>query len=280
MKLVGAHVSAAGGVRHAPLNARKIGASAFALFTRNQRQWHAPPYSGDEVAAFHENMALCGFQAGQVLPHDSYLINLAHPEAAMWDKSLAAFIDEMARCRQLGLVMLNFHPGSPLDSPRPAAVARVAEAINRALEAVAGVTAVIENTAGQGTTLGHRFEEIAALIHGVEDKSRVGVCLDTCHAFVAGYDLRQEAGYRGMMDDFDAHIGLGYLRALHLNDAKPGLGSRVDRHESLGRGKIGWPAFGFIMNDPRLDGLPMVLETVDEALWPQEIQELRRLVSF
>ncbi|MBF0612844.1 MAG: deoxyribonuclease IV [Magnetococcales bacterium] len=279
MKRVGAHVSISGGVSQAPLNAHKLAATAFALFTRNQRQWNAPPYPEKEVVAFHDNLAHCGYAPRHVLPHDSYLINLAHPEEENRQKSFRAFVDEMDRCRQLGLVLLNFHPGSPLDGDREAGITRVAECLNRALEQVAGVTAVIENTAGQGSSLGHRFEEIAQIIQGVEDKSRVGVCLDTCHTFVAGYDLRKEADYQRTMTLFDETIGLGYLRGMHLNDSKPDLGSRLDRHESLGKGKLGWEPFRLIMNDPRLDDIPLVLETVDETLWAEEIRLLYRLVE-
>lgn len=278
MKYIGAHVSAAGGVENAPLNAAAIGATAFALFTKNQRQWVAKPLTAASIDAFRANCAAHGFAPHQVLPHDSYLINLGHPDAAALEKSRTAFIDEMQRCEQLGLCYLNFHPGSHLDQiPVDACLARIAESINLALDATSGVTAVIENTAGQGTNLGHRFEHLAAIIDGVADKSRVGVCLDTCHTFAAGYDLRTSAACAATFAEFERIVGFGYLRGVHLNDAKSGFDSRVDRHQSLGRGNIGIEPFRFIMNDARFDGVPMVLETIDPDLWPDEIRLLHDL---
>ncbi len=278
MKRVGAHVSAAGGVQNAPLNAMEIGARAFALFTKNQRQWRARPLDDGQIEQFHLNMQKGGFRPVDVLPHDSYLINLGHPDAEKRQRSLDAFVDELQRCRQLGLVYLNFHPGSHLrliDEER--CLDLVAESLNRALEATEGVTAVIENTAGQGSNLGYCFEHLAYLIDRVEDRSRIGVCLDTCHAFVAGYDLRTEADYRETMCRFEEIVGFEYLKAMHLNDAKPGLGSRVDRHQSIGRGELGEAPFRFVMQDERMEEMPLILETIDSALWPQEI---RRLYGF
>lgn len=275
MKYVGAHVSASGGVENAPLNAQKIGAKAFALFTKNQRQWKAKPLSEESIAAFRENLQKTGISPEQVLPHDSYLINLGHPEREGLEKSRAAFLDEMQRCEQLGLKLLNFHPGAHLNKcSEEESLATVADSINLALEQTEGVTAVIENTAGQGTTLGYRFEHLAAIIDGVEDKSRVGVCLDTCHTFTAGYDLRSEEACEKTFAEFDRIVGFNFLRGMHLNDSKPELGSRVDRHESLGKGKIGLECFRYIMNDPRFDAIPLVLETIDESLWPEEIRLL------
>lgn len=276
MKRIGAHVSAAGGVENAPLNAAAIGATAFALFTKNQRQWKAKPLTEKSIAAFQENCGAHGFLPAHILPHDSYLINLGHPEAEGLAKSREAFVDEMARVRQLGLDRLNFHPGSHLKKMDEAAcLARIAESINLAHREVDGVCAVIENTAGQGTNLGYRFEHLRDIIDQVEDKSRVGVCLDTCHAFTAGYDLRTKEACDETFARFDEVVGFSYLKGMHLNDAKPELGKRVDRHASLGKGTLGLAVFGYVMNDPRFDELPMVLETPDVSLWEEELLLLR-----
>ncbi len=280
MKYIGAHVSIAGGVENAPENARAIGATAFALFTKNQRQWKAKPLEEKQIALFKERCAAYGYTPEQILPHDSYLINLGAPEEESLEKSRAAFEDEMARCEQLGLKYLNFHPGSHKKMiSQEACLARIAESVNRALEKTSGVIAVIENTAGQGSNLGWRFEHLAAIIDGVEDKSRIGVCLDTCHTFSAGYDIRTPEAYEKTMSEFEQVVGFKYLCGMHLNDAKPELGSRVDRHESIGKGQIGLEAFRLIMNDPRMDGIPLVLETIDESLWAEEIKLLYSLVD-
>ncbi len=279
MKYIGAHVSAAGGVENAPLNAKKIGATAFALFTKNQRQWAAKPLTDESISRFKENCQTAGYTPDQVLPHDSYLINLGHPEAAGLEKSRTAFIDEMSRCEQLGLKYLNFHPGSHLKKhSEDACLATIAESINLALARTRGVTAVIENTAGQGTNMGHRFDHLADIIDGVEDQSRVGICLDTCHTFSAGYDLTTPDGYETTLAHFDAVVGLSYLRGLHLNDGKKTLGSRVDRHESLGKGTLGLETFRMIMNDPRFDGIPLILETPDDDCWAEEIRMLKEMM--
>lgn len=275
MKRVGAHISAAGGVQNAPLNAIEIGARAFALFTKNQRQWQAKPLTDEQIEVFQLNMQKGGFRPSDVLPHDSYLINLGHPEAEKRQKSLDAFIGELNRCRQLGLIYLNFHPGSHLRLiDEDGCLNLIAESLNRALEATEGVTAVIENTAGQGSNLGYRFEHLAHLIEHVEDKSRIGVCLDTCHAFTAGYDLRTQDTYAETMQAFEEIVDFKYLKAMHLNDSKPELGRRVDRHESIGKGKLGTDPFRFIMQDERMDEMPLILETIDSSLWPQEISLL------
>jgi deoxyribonuclease-4 len=280
MKYIGAHVSAAGGVQNAPLNAKRIGATAFALFTKNQRQWAAKPLTEEEIRGFKDNCREAGYAPGQILPHDSYLINLGHPDPDGLEKSRAAFIDEMRRCEQLGLKYLNFHPGSHLDRmPEAACLARIAESINLALEQTRGVIAVIENTAGQGTNLGHRFEHLAAIIEGVHDRSRVGVCLDTCHSFSAGYDLVTPAGYKATLERFDDVVGFSFLKGLHLNDGKKAMGSRVDRHESIGEGTLGLEAFRLIMNDPHFDGIPMILETPDDSRWAEEIRLLMGMVN-
>lgn len=277
-KHIGAHVSASGGICNAILNAEAIGANAFALFTRNQRSWTSKPLAADEIAAFKTLLAERGFEPRFVLPHDSYLINLGCPDEENLLKSRNAFLDEMTRCDQLGLPMLNFHPGSHLNKiSEEQCLDQIAEEINLALSKTVQVCAVIENTAGQGTNLGHTFAQIARIISGVNDKSRVGVCIDTCHTFAAGYDISNEMGYAFTFDEFDQLIGRQYLRAVHLNDCKKGCGSRVDRHESLGDGALGQHFFEMLMNDSRFDDIPIILETPDPTRWPQEIQWLRSL---
>jgi deoxyribonuclease IV len=278
MKRVGAHVSAGGGVENAPLNAKKIGAKAFALFTKNQRQWKAKTLTNDNIEKFRQNCEDAGYLPEHVLPHDSYLINLGHPEKEGLGKSRDAFLDEMQRCEQLGLKLLNFHPGSHLKKiEEDACLKRIAESINIALDKTKGVSAIIENTAGQGTNMGFKFEHLAAIIDNVEDKKRVGVCLDTCHTFTAGYDLRTKKAFKTTMDEFDKLVGFKYLSAMHLNDSKPDLGARVDRHQSIGKGKLGVEPFRFIMNDKRFDEIPMVLETIDDTIWAEEIKLLYSL---
>lgn len=275
MKYIGAHVSSSGGVENAPINAFNIGAKAFALFTKNQRQWVSAPLSEKSIEQFRANCKKYGFEPWQILPHDSYLINLGHPEDEGLDKSRLAFVDEMQRCEQLGLDRLNFHPGSHLDKiDTHSCLLRIAESINIALQETKGVTAVIENTAGQGTNLGYQFEHLRTIIDNVDDKSRVGVCIDTCHAFTSGYDLRTLDAFNNTFKSFDEIIGFNYLRGLHINDSKKDLATRVDRHDSLGMGFIGIDTFRFIMNDQRFDNIPLILETPDEERWPEEIKML------
>jgi deoxyribonuclease-4 len=295
MKFVGAHVSASGGVDNAPLNAIKIGAKAFALFVKNQRQWSAKPLEEKMIESFKNNLKASGIAPKYVLPHDSYLINLGNPDIEKLEKSREAFIEEIRRCDQLGLVLLNFHPGSHLvkvgkrdpeyaDKIMEAELTcldLIAESMNIAIEETnnLNVKLVIENTAGQGTNLGYRFEHLGHLVNNIKDKSRVGVCLDTCHTFTSGYDLRTREAYDTTMDEFEKIVGFKYLSAMHLNDSKPKLGSRVDRHHSLGEGEIGWDAFKFIMNDPRMDDIPLVLETIDDTIWDREIEALYNLIE-
>lgn len=275
-KYIGAHVSSAGGVENAPLNAKEIGANAFALFTRNQRQWFPKPLTDESIEAFKENLKSAGFTPEHVLPHASYLINLGSPREEVMKKSRHALTDEMERAAQLGLLMVNFHPGANLGETSVAdCLAQIAEGINIALERTEGVTAVIENTAGQGSNLGYVFDQIAEIIDGVDDKSRVGVCLDTCHATAAGYDILTSEGYEAMMKEYEEVIGLKYLRGMHLNDSKKGVSSRVDRHESLGDGEIGLELFRTIMRDPRTDDIPLILETPNPDRWTEEIALLR-----
>ncbi len=280
MKYIGAHVSASGGVENAIKNAKEIGATAFALFTKNQRQWIAPELTPSQITLFRDLMAKEGFSAGQILPHDSYLINLGHPDSDGLEKSRDSFFEEMRRCELLGLDRLNFHPGSHLKRiDEEGSLQRIAESINMALDRSRGVTAVLENTAGQGSNLGYKFEHLAYIIDRVEDKSRVGVCLDTCHTFAAGYDLRTKEALDATFAEFDRIIGFGYLRGMHLNDAMRPLGSRIDRHSPLGDGEIGWECFRYIASDPRFDNIPLILETPDEARWAEEIAKLKEFAA-
>ena len=292
-KFVGAHVSASGGVFNAPKNAQEIGAKAFALFTKNQKRWDAKPLDTKTIDAFQKALDEAGILPKHVLPHDSYLINLGHPEEEKLIKSRNAFIDELERCAILGLDRLNFHPGSHLvkmtkkqkedaalvDEVEEKCLDVIAESINIALDKTKGVKAVIENTAGQGSNLGYKFEHLAHIIERVEDKSRVGVCIDTCHMFTAGYDIRTREAYDATWDAFGKIVGFEYLSGMHINDSKPPLGSRVDRHHSLGKGEIGLDAFRFIMNDERMDDIPLVLETIDESIWSEEIELLSSFID-
>jgi deoxyribonuclease IV len=280
MKYIGAHVSISGGVENAPQNAKNIGAKAFAMFTRNQRQWMSKPLSGKNIIQFKENCKSCGYDPEHILPHDGYLINLGHPEEAALEKSRIAFLEELKRCEQLGLQYLNFHPGSHLNKIDPdRCLERIAESINLALDRTAGITAVIENTAGQGTNVGHQFEHLARIIRNVRDKGRIGVCLDTCHVYSAGYDIKTATAFENTLQMFDTLVGIKYLKAMHLNDSKKIFGSRVDRHESIRKGSLGLEPFRFIMNDPRFDNIPLVLETPDPSIWEEEIKFLYGLIE-
>lgn len=276
MKFLGPHVSASGGVENAPLNAMAVGATAFALFTKNQRQWIAPPLTEKSIEAFKVNCEKAGIGADYILPHDSYLINLGQPDPESLEKSRNSFIEEMHRCEQLGLKMLNFHPGSHLKQiSLDECLRRVAESINIALDKTQGVMAVIENTAGQGSNVGFGFQHLASIIDRVEDKSRVGVCLDTCHTYSAGYDIKTEQGYAETFREFDETVGAHFLKAIHLNDTKKSLASRVDRHDSIGKGLLGLDFFQRFMKDPRFNNMPIILETPDENLWAEEIKMLQ-----
>lgn len=275
MKYVGAHVSAAGGVENAPVNANDIGAKSFALFTKNQRQWFSNPLTKASIKVFRENCEKYDYKPFQILPHDSYLINLGHPEKEPLEKSRASFLDEMQRCEQLGLDRLNFHPGSHLKTiSEEECMNRIAESINIVLDKTKGVTAVIENTAGQGTNIGYKFEQLRYLIDKVDDKSRVGICIDTCHAFTSGYNIKSPEGYAETFHLFDEIIGFNYLKGIHINDSKKELASRVDRHDNIGKGFLGEDVFRMIMNDARFDNMPIILETPEESLWQEEIKNL------
>lgn len=280
MKYIGAHVSASGGVENAPINAHSIGATAFAFFTKNQRQWIAPPLTDKSIEQFKANCEKFGYTDTQILPHDSYLINLGSPDGDGLQKSRNAFIDEMLRCEMLGLKYLNFHPGAHLNKvTEDECIKIIAESINIAIGKTEKVVAVIENTAGQGSNIGYRFEHLAQIIEQIDDKQRVGVCIDTCHAFAGGYDLHTREGYEKSFEDFGNIVGFRYLCGMHLNDAKKELGSRVDRHDSLGKGSLGIDTFKWIMQDSRFEGIPLILETPDDTIWAEEIKLLKEMIS-
>ncbi|MCK4541548.1 MAG: deoxyribonuclease IV [Spirochaetales bacterium] len=281
MKYIGAHVSASGGVENAPDRAKEIGANAFALFTRNQKRWVSPPLSEKSIASFGKNLISTGISARHVLPHDSYLINLGNPDPEKRERSAAAFLDELERVEILGLGLLNFHPGSHLrEIPETDCLDLIVQEMNNAIEKTKTAVLVIENTAGQGSNLGYTFEHLAYLIKGINSKERVGVCLDTCHLFASGYDLRDRKAYEKTMEEFDKTVGFSYLRGMHLNDCRSDFASRVDRHASIGEGMIGVDAFRFIINDSRLDNIPLILETPQPERWPEEIRLLRSFEGY
>ena len=267
MPLLGAHVSTSGGVDKAPANGKGLGCDAIQVFTRNQMQWRARPLSALEIAGFREGLKECGIQT--TVSHDSYLINLGSHEPVVLQKSLDAFADEIERCEQLGIPFLVFHPGSHVGAGEAAGLQRIADSLNTVLNLKPEykTQVLLENTAGQGSNLGYRFEQLADILAKTENPNRFGVCLDTCHLFASGYDLRTRSTYEATFDEFDAIVGLGRVKVFHLNDSKKSLGSRVDRHENIGKGELGLEPFRFLLNDPRFAGLAMLLETPggDEA---------------
>lgn len=280
MKRIGPHVSTSGGVQNAPLNAKSLNATAFGLFTKNQRRWAASPYEQATIVAFKDNCKQSGYDTGCILAHDSYLINIGNPNSEVRKRSYDAFIDEIKRCSQLGLKYLNMHPGSHIGlSNENDCLEIIADSINNALEETSGVSVVLETTAGQGSNVGYRFEQLAHIINQVEDKSRIGVCIDTCHIFAAGYDIRTDKTYSATMDEFEKIIGFHYLKGMHLNDSKGKLGSKLDRHHSIGKGELGVEPFHCIMNDSRMEEIPLILETIDENLWKGEIELLYSFVK-
>lgn len=280
MKYIGAHVSTEGGVANAPLEAIAIGAKSFALFTGSSNRWISKAISEEEAETFKDNCRRGGFKAEQILPHDNFLINLGSPDAQKLNLSRKSFLDEMKRCEQLGLTMLNFHPGSHVNEiEEEKCLDLIAESINITLDKTSGVTAVLESTAGQGSNLGHRFEHLAHIIDKIEDKTRIGVCIDTCHTYSAGYDLADDEGYARTWKEFDEIIGRDYLKALHLNDDLRKLGSRIDRHAEIGKGTLGMDFFKRLVNDPRFDNMPIILETPNPAIWPEEIKLLYQLIE-
>lgn len=272
MKYIGAHVSVNGGVSNAPVEANAIGGKAFAIFTGSSSRWVSKDIPDEEVKLFKQNCELYGYSPEVILPHDNFLINLGSPDKKKLHLSRRSFLDEMRRCQQLGLKYLNFHPGSHVNEmTEEQCLDLIAESLNGILEKTEGVTAVLENTAGQGSNLGYKFWQLAHIIDKVEDKSRIGVCIDTCHAYSAGYDLVTPEGYEQTWKEFDEVIGAKYLKGIHLNDDKRELSSRIDRHAKIGEGTLGKEFFIRFVNDPRFDNMPIILETPDEAAWPEEI---------
>lgn len=276
MKYLGAHIDNLPRVGEIPLMAKALGASAFAFCPVDPKLWRYPAYPDGEAARFSAECAECGYTPAQILPHASLLLNLCSPDARKLKLSRDSFTEQMRRVASLGLDRLNFHPGSHMrELEEEAALDLVAASINYALERTEGVTAVIENMAGQGSNLGYTFAQLARIIDGVADKSRVGVCIDTCHAFAAGYDMSTPEAYDAAWQEFADTVGFGYLRGMHINDSLKPLASRVDRHASIGKGELGSPFFGLLMADRRLDGIPLILETPDPSLWQMEIGWLR-----
>lgn len=276
MQYIGAHISSSGGLEKTVLRALKIKATAFSFFTRNQRQWFSPPLIQEKIDKFKKFCIKYNFKPQQILPHSSYLINLGHPIDTLLEKSRLSFINEIVRCNQLGLMFLNFHPGSHLKKiTETNCLKRISQSINIALEKTKNVIAVIENTAGQGTNVGYCFEHISEVIRNVDDKSRIGVCLDTCHLFASGYDLRTLKDCENTFDKFNNLIGFKYLKGIHLNDSKKKFNSRIDRHESLGLGEIGTLAFKWIIRNKNFYHIPIILETINPMIWEQEISWLR-----
>ncbi len=280
MYYLGAHVSAAGGVHNAISHAKSIGANALALFTKNQKQWKTAPLSTQDVQLFKQAMDDAGFTPKQVLPHDGYLINLGNPEPDKRRISVDAFIDEMQRVQLLGLDRLNFHPGAHLKLiPPEDSMLLIAQGIDEALQETEGVHAVIETTAGQGSALGRSFEELARIIELVKNRDRIGICIDTCHIFAAGYDIRTQEGFAHVMEEFNRLLGFNILMGMHLNDAKSAFDSQVDRHAPLGEGNLGLEPFKAIMADSRFENIPLILETTDPDRWSQEIVLLRNFAQ-
>lgn len=291
---IGAHVSAAGGVQNSVGNAVHIGANAFALFLKSQRKWANPPLQGQQAGEFISACKQHEYNAGKhIVPHGSYLVNLAQADADKGRQAYESFVDDLQRCDTLGIKLYNFHPGNTGGQPRSEALKRIAERLNQAHAATSSVVTLLENMAGQGNVIGSTWADLGAIISHVADKSRVGVCLDTCHAFAAGHELRSPASLTTLLDDLEQHCGKGMLRALHVNDSKAPLGSHRDLHANLGTGYLGLAAFHALVNEPRLHGLPMLLETPidtkdavtgkiveDRAVWAREIKLLESLVGM
>ena len=267
-------------VFNAPKYANSIGAKAFGMFLKNQRRWESKPYNEEDIENFKSALLEFQYDPKYILPHDSYLINLGSPEKEKREKSLKSFIDEIKRCEQLGLLYLNAHPGSHLrEISEKECMDYIAESINIAIDESEYLIIVLENTAGQGSNIGYSFEQLAYIIDKIKNKKRIGVCLDTCHMFAAGYDIRDEKTYNETMEKFDKIIGFKYLKGVHLNDSMSKLGSKKDRHNSIGKGLLGEEFFKLIMNDNRFDEIPIILETIDETIWNDEIEYLYGLVK-
>lgn len=284
-KRVGAHISAAGGVFNSFDNNSAVSGKAFACFLKSQRKWASPPLTDSDVSKFNEKALEFNFDRKFILPHGSYLINLANPDPEMRSKSFDNFIDDLQRCHRFGISLYNFHPGSTVGKCSVSqALDHISESINRAHSVVPDVIVVLETMAGQGNVVGSKFEELRDIIAKVQDKSRIGVCIDTCHIFSAGYDIRSKKAYDKTMEKFDSTVGFKYLKGVHLNDSKTGFNEGKDRHENIGKGKIGLNTFKYIMNDPRFDNIPMVLETpASESdsieIYSKEIELLYSLID-
>lgn len=276
--LLGAHVSTSGGVEKAPGNGVQLGCEAIQVFTKNQMQWRAKPLQPAEIEAYKTAFKNSGIQSA--VSHDSYLINLGSPEEDKLKQSLAAFEDEVERCELLGIPFLVFHPGSHMGSGEKTGLQMIATSLNQVLEKKKGYKTVLllETTAGQGSNLGYSFEQLAEILDLVKERERVGVCVDTCHVFAAGYDIRSQSAFEETFRHFDAAIGLKKIKAFHLNDSKKGLGSKVDRHEHIGEGAIGVEAFRLLLHDDRFQGLPMLLETPGgDAEYEKNLKILKEL---
>ncbi|KAI1433038.1 AP endonuclease, partial [Xylaria sp. CBS 124048] len=290
---IGAHVSASGGVHNSVTNSVHIGANAFALFLRSQRKWANPPIASEVVEGFRDLSKEHNFEVHRhCLPHCSYLVNLAQKDIEKADQAYSTFLDDLHRCESLGIRLYNFHPGNTGGDSRDAAIQRIASQLNKAHKATSTVVTVLENMAGQGNVVGAKFEDLRDIIAGIDDKSRVGVCIDTCHTFAAGYDLRSPEAFAATMAEFDEVVGTSYLRALHINDSKAPFASHRDLHANIGTGFLGLRAFHNVVNHDALAGLPMILETPidrpgldgktveDKQVWADEIKLLERLIGM
>ncbi len=280
MKVLGGHVSVTGGVQNAPQHARDVTCDCMQIFSKNQMQWSSKPLAPEDVSLYKENMAAHGIR--ETVIHDSYLINLGTPDAALMKKSREAFLEEVVRAETLGVRNLIFHPGAHMGAGEQAGLRRIADSLNWARkEAGSGaVCFVLENTAGQGTLLGHSFEQLAKIIDMLDDQKDAGVCFDTCHAYAAGYDVKSRKGYEATFALFDDVLGADTMRAMHINDSKGKQGSHLDRHAQIGEGFLGLECFAHFMNDERWDGIPMVLETPEgEKRYKKELKALRSLVK-
>lgn len=281
MKFIGPHVSICGGIDKTVIKAHHLGANAFALFTKNKLAWYATPLKKEIIKKFKENCIKYKFGGKQIIAHNSYITNLGSPNNENLKKSRILFLEEIVRCYKLGVKMLNFHPGNHMNLITISkCLLNIADSINFALSRSKNVIAVIENTAGQGTSVGYCFEQIAELIEKIENKKRIGVCLDTCHAFSSGYDLRDKKSCDKIFRTFEKNIGLKYLKAMHLNDSKNKFHSYKDRHQNLGKGYMGSFPFNYIKNDIRFVNMPLILETPNNNLWIKEINWIKNQKKF
>ena len=280
MVYIGAHVSAAGKVSNSIKNAQDIGANAFALFVRQQRTWTAKPLKLEDIEEFKLLLNQSGIKPNKVVPHGSYLINLGNPNSEKREQSFQLFKDEAERCHKLGLLYYNIHPGSTVgECSIEESISFISEGINKLHDQVPGVCILLENAAGQGNSIGSKFEDLKMIIDKVSDKKRVGICIDTCHLFAAGYDIRSEKSYTKTMAELESKIGFEFLKAFHLNDIKGELGCGKDRHENIGKGGLGLKAFKNIVNDPKLEEIPLILETPESPdIYAKEIEILRGLI--